>query len=228
MHFPLPSPRLRTSSMRNYLAQIVESQQRFAENPLFSIISTLLMVMIMIMNAFFRWPPHDHDQECFDCVFQVTVPNAALLGAVGLIQTLELPDFLENLVIIIFFFFLLLFFTKITVNLIMIINSKYLMISGFGIDQFGDRRWEGIWGHPVSQVMPSTKTSRLRMFYKWRMEEGEKNLIQIWTLTIPPWSGKMWPAYSLTGTPLRFWPGCYRKWSKSLSWWNVLSTMLAL
>ena len=55
MHFPLPSPRLRTSSMRNYLAQIVESQQRFAEfgeNPLFSIISTLLMVMIMIMNAF--------------------------------------------------------------------------------------------------------------------------------------------------------------------------------
>ena len=52
MHFPLPSPRLRTSSMRNYLAQIVESQQRFAENPLFSIISTLLMVMIM--NAFFR------------------------------------------------------------------------------------------------------------------------------------------------------------------------------
>ena len=41
--------------MRNYLAQIVESQQRFAEfgeNPLFSIISTLLMVMIMIMNAF--------------------------------------------------------------------------------------------------------------------------------------------------------------------------------
>ena len=63
------------------------------------------MVMIMIMNAFFRWPPHDHDQECFYCVFQVTVPNAALLGAVGLIQTLELPDFLENLVIIIFFFF---------------------------------------------------------------------------------------------------------------------------
>jgi len=29
----------------------------------------------------------------------VTVPNAALLGAVGLIQTLELPDFLENLVL---------------------------------------------------------------------------------------------------------------------------------
>ena len=68
------------------------------------------MVMIMIMNAFFRWPPHDHDQECFDCVFQVTVPNAALLGAVGLIQTLELPDFLENLVIIIFFFFFFFFF----------------------------------------------------------------------------------------------------------------------
>ena len=173
MHFPLPFPRLRTSSMRNYLAQIVESQQRFAEfgeNPLFSIISTLLMVMIM--NAFFRWPPHDHDQECFDYVFQVTVPNAALLGAVGLIQTLELPDFLENLVIIIFFFFSPSFFTKITVNLIMIINSKYLMISGFGIDQFGDRRWEGIWGHPVSQVMPLTKTSPSFISEGWR--KGKK------------------------------------------------------
>ena len=33
---------------------------------------------------------------------QVTIPNAALLGAVGLIQTLELPESLRNLVAIVF------------------------------------------------------------------------------------------------------------------------------
>ena len=33
---------------------------------------------------------------------QVTIPNAALLGAVGLIQTLEMPETLRNLVAIIF------------------------------------------------------------------------------------------------------------------------------
>jgi len=39
--------------------------------------------------------------SCSNCreSTEVTVPNAALLGAVGLIQSLELPDFLENLVL---------------------------------------------------------------------------------------------------------------------------------
>jgi len=39
--------------------------------------------------------------SCSNCreSTEVTVPNAALLGAVGLIQSLELPDYLENLVL---------------------------------------------------------------------------------------------------------------------------------